>query len=244
MGRSSSADRSGMGSCGTCKSRPVSAVRGEMAVDSKRLRCVPGILATSRRDRRVQRKVDERPVGAARVIDCNVARSFTGHLPEFLSVGHALAVHRNSSRIAMRGLAGGLVGDVVSGLLSIPKTLPPKLFYDERGAALFEQICELPEYYLTRSELEILWAHAHEIATLAGPDCALIEYGSGAGVKVRLLLDAMQRVRAYVPVDISRHQLADVARSIALDYPALTVQPVCADYTTTFSLPSLPESVR
>src|SRR5215211_280036 len=181
MDGSSSADRGGMGSCGPCRPEPAGVVRRSVAVDSKRLRCVPGILSTSRRDRRVQRKVDERPVGAARVIDCNAARSFTRHIPEFLSVGHALAVHRHSPRIAMRGLAGGLTGDVVSGLLSIPKTLPPKLFYDDRGAALFEQICELPEYYLTRSELEILTSHAVDIADLVGTRAPVIEYGSGAG---------------------------------------------------------------
>jgi uncharacterized SAM-dependent methyltransferase len=93
------------------------------------------------------------------------------------------------------------------------------LFYDERGAELFEQICTLDEYYLTRSELAILRAHAGDIAALAGSDCALIEYGSGAGIKVRLLLDALHRPAAYVPIDISREQLERVATQIACGLP-------------------------
>lgn len=134
--------------------------------------------------------------------------------------------------------------EVLRGLRSSPKTLPPKLFYDNRGAELFEAICELPEYYLTRSELSILRARAGEIASLAGPDCALIEYGSGAGIKARLILDAMDNPLAYVPVDISRIQLEDVAASISADFPDITVAPVCADYTSRFVLPSLPDGVR
>lgn len=125
------------------------------------------------------------------------------------------------------------------------KTLPPKLFYDKRGAELFEQICELPEYYLTRSELEILKAHSNDIAMLAGARCAVIEYGSGAGVKARLLLDALESPVAYVPVDISRSQLVEVASSMSADYPRLAVTPVCADYTGRFALPDiLPREIK
>ena len=102
--------------------------------------------------------------------------------------------------------------EVLRGLRAERKTLPPKFFYDDRGAALFEEICEQPEYYLTRAELEILRACAPEIGALAGPRCALVEYGSGAGVKIRLLLDALERPASYTPVDISRRQLADVTR--------------------------------
>ena len=134
--------------------------------------------------------------------------------------------------------------DVLSGLRSNPKTLPPKLFYDARGAALFEQICDLPEYYLTRSELTILRACVDDLAGRAGPDCAVIEYGSGAGIKVRLLLDALQSPRAYVPVDISREQLQDVAYDLSEEYPQITVAPVCADYTQRFELPDLPHAAR
>ena len=134
--------------------------------------------------------------------------------------------------------------EVLRGLLDDPKSLPPKLFYDRTGARLFEAICELPEYYLTRTELGILRAHAGEIAERCGENTALIEYGSGAGVKVRLLLDALRNPAAYVPVDISMEQLAAVAAERARQYPQLRVAPVHADYTTRFALPSLPDDTR
>lgn len=134
--------------------------------------------------------------------------------------------------------------EVLRGLRSSPKTLPPKLFYDTTGAALFERITTLPEYYLTRAELEILHARVHEIASLAGPGCALVEYGSGAGLKVRLLLDALDRPAAYVPIDISAEQLIRVAGEIAAEYPGLIVQPVWADYTAPLQLPDLPQRAR
>ena len=134
--------------------------------------------------------------------------------------------------------------EVLRGLRSSPKTLPPKLFYDTTGAALFERITTLPEYYLTRAELEILNTRVHEIASLAGPACALVEYGSGAGVKIRLLLDALDRPAAYVPIDISAEQLTRVAGEIAAEYPGLIVQPVWADYTAPLSLPDLPQRAR
>lgn len=133
---------------------------------------------------------------------------------------------------------------VLAGLRSSPKTLPPKLFYDAAGAELFERICALPEYYLTRSELEILRARAGEIADLAGADVALVEYGSGAGTKIRLLLDALDRPRAYVPIDISAEQLAAAAADLAADYPQVTVRPLVADYTRPLTLPSLPADAR
>ena len=134
--------------------------------------------------------------------------------------------------------------EVLRGLLDDPKSLPPKLFYDRTGARLFEAICELPEYYLTRTELGILRTHAREIAERCGENTALIEYGSGAGVKVRLLLDELQNPAAYVPVDISMEQLTAVAGERARQYPHLRVAPVCADYTTRFALPSLPDDAR
>lgn len=134
--------------------------------------------------------------------------------------------------------------EVLQGLCATPKTLSPKLFYDATGAALFERITTLPEYYLTRAEHEILGARAHEIAALAGPGCALVEYGSGAGIKIRLLLDALQRTAAYVPIDISVEQLVRVAGEIAAEYPRLPVHPVCADYTAPILLPDLPQRAR
>lgn len=139
---------------------------------------------------------------------------------------------------------GAMAAEVLRGLRATPKTLPPKLFYDATGAMLFERICTLPEYYLTRAELEILRARIGEIAELAGPRCALIEYGSGAGVKIRALLDAMESPAAYVPIDISHEQLARVAGEIAAEYPDVPVHPVCADYTAPLHLPDLPQRAR
>ena len=132
-----------------------------------------------------------------------------------------------------------LRGEVLRGLRATPKTLPPKLFYDTAGAELFERITTLPEYYLTSAELEILQQRAGEIAELTGPGAVLVEYGSGAGVKVRLLLDALVEPAAYVPVDISAAQLARVAEEIRVEYPHVPVHPVCADYTQPLDIPPL-----
>ncbi len=133
---------------------------------------------------------------------------------------------------------------VLRGLTSDVKTLPPSLFYDSAGAALFEQICELPEYYPTRTELSILTEHGADLAKAAGESVALIEYGSGAGTKVRLLLDHLEHPVAYVPVDVSQAQLLRVAEERAVQYPGLQVFPVCADYTQPLSLPKLPATAK
>jgi dimethylhistidine N-methyltransferase len=140
--------------------------------------------------------------------------------------------------------ASGIVEDVLCGLTASRKTLPPKLFYDEDGARLFERICTLDEYYLTRTELSILRHSVGEIGARVGPRAALVEYGSGAGVKVRLLLDALDAPAAYVPIDISHEQLARVSSELAGDYPAVAIRPLCADYTRPVSLPQLPEHDR
>ena len=129
---------------------------------------------------------------------------------------------------------------VIAGLSRAPKSVPCKFFYDARGSALFEAICEVPEYYLTRAEMAILETCAGAIAERIGPHCRLIELGSGASRKVRLLLDALEAPAAYVPVDISRDFLRDAASSIAGDFPDLQIAAVCADYTRPFELPRLP----
>jgi L-histidine N-alpha-methyltransferase len=141
-------------------------------------------------------------------------------------------------------VAPELRDEILRGLRADVKTIAPKYFYDDRGARLFEEICEQPEYYLTRTELEILRACAPEIGALAGPRCALVEYGSGAGVKIRLLLDALEQPASYTPVDISHRQLADVAATLGRDYPALPIRPVCADYTRQLDIPPLPVRAR
>ncbi len=136
-----------------------------------------------------------------------------------------------------------LRGEVVRGLSSTPKFLPPRLFYDEEGSRLFERITETPEYYLTRSELEILHTNGNEMAALIGADPAIIEYGSGSGVKTRVLLDILVPT-AYLPVDIACAQLGRVAGKIAFDYPDVWVRPICADYTLPLRIPPLPETPR
>jgi L-histidine N-alpha-methyltransferase len=129
---------------------------------------------------------------------------------------------------------------VLKGLGRTPKSIPCKFFYDARGSALFEAICRLPEYYLTRSEVAILEENAAEIAAHIGAHSRLIEFGSGASTKARILLRALDRPAAYVPVDISREHLRDAAISLAEDFPSLHVVAVCADYTRAFPLPPLP----
>lgn len=131
---------------------------------------------------------------------------------------------------------------VLQGLGRAPKTLPCRFFYDAEGSHLFDRICELPEYYPTRTECALLQARAPEIAALVGPHAGLVEFGSGAGVKVRLLLAALRCPAAYVPVDISRGHLLAAAASLASDFPDLRIAPVCADYTNRFALPQLPGS--
>jgi dimethylhistidine N-methyltransferase len=127
---------------------------------------------------------------------------------------------------------------VLAGLRASPKQIEPIWFYDPRGSALFERICATPEYYLTRTELGIMRAHVSQIATALGPRVALIEPGSGASLKTRLLLEALESPRSYVPVDISREQLVGTARRLREDYPSVVVQPVCADFTRPFAIPA------
>ncbi len=132
----------------------------------------------------------------------------------------------------------------LDGLRSSPKTLPAALFYDARGAELFEEITRLPEYYLTRTEHAILKEHAGDLADRIGENAAIIEFGSGAAIKVRYLLSALRNAAAYVPVDVSREQLHAVAAERAIEYPSVSVLPVWADYTEPFDLPEMPEGAR
>ncbi len=128
---------------------------------------------------------------------------------------------------------------VLAGLSQPQKALPCKFFYDFEGSRLFDRICELPEYYPTRTESRILAKHAGAIARLVGPRARLVEFGSGAGIKIRLLLCALDRPAGYIPVDISRLHLLAAASSLARDFPHLAIAPICADYTRAFALPTL-----
>ncbi len=126
---------------------------------------------------------------------------------------------------------------VIAGLSQHPRTLPCKFFYDETGAALFSKICELPEYYITRTEMRILRERGGEIANALGRGIELIGLGTGAGTKTRILLDNLEAPLAYVPVDISREQLTQSTITFRKKFPALEILPVCADYLQPFDLP-------
>lgn len=130
-----------------------------------------------------------------------------------------------------------LVADLLHGLRAQPKQISPAYFYDARGSALFDAICELPEYYLTRTEIGILETHAEDIAAFIGDGALLVEFGSGSSVKTRVLLDRLPHLAAYVPVEISRGHLLEAAHRISQTYPHLEVLPVCADFTLPFDLP-------
>jgi L-histidine Nalpha-methyltransferase len=131
-----------------------------------------------------------------------------------------------------------LCDDVRRALGMRPPVLPPKYFYDRTGALLFERIMALEEYYLTRTEIGILGAHALDIAASIGPGARVVELGSGNGIKTRILLRHLEDPAAYIPVDISRAQLIEFARDIAAEFPRLEVLPVCADYTGELTLPA------
>lgn len=133
------------------------------------------------------------------------------------------------------GGAGEFAHDFLEGLCRTPKRVPCKYFYDAAGARLFERICTLPEYYQTRTELRILKAHAREIAALMGDHATLVEFGAGSPCKARILLSALDRPHAYVPVDICP-PLESVLH-LAQDFDGLSVCPLLADFTLPLALP-------
>src|SRR5437763_12278238 len=228
--------------------------RRRLGVDRQPLYRLPAVSHGRRRRRRIQWQVHVEPDGVTRRRRGDTGRPYPHHLPQFLPALGALGVFGAAS------CRGSVMGDsgpsfafhdlapsqesfrdaVLAGLGRDPKTLPCKFFYDARGSALFEKICELPEYYLTRTEIAILDRFAADIADRIGPHCRLIELGSGASHKVRILLEALDRPAAYVAVDISREQLRRAAARLAADFPKLAVVAVCADYTRPFTLPPPP----
>ncbi|MFE9450841.1 L-histidine N(alpha)-methyltransferase [Streptomyces sp. NPDC006739] len=130
-----------------------------------------------------------------------------------------------------------LRADVLHGLTTTPKTLPPKWFYDARGSELFERITELPEYYPTRAEREILAARSGEIAAASGAR-TLVELGSGSSEKTRYLIGALTSLRAYVPVDVSESALTQAGQALIEERPGLTVHALIADFTAPLALPA------
>jgi L-histidine Nalpha-methyltransferase len=132
-----------------------------------------------------------------------------------------------------------LRADVQQGLTGNPKTLPPKWFYDAHGSELFEQITELPEYYPTRAEREILIARSGEIAAAAGAR-TLVELGSGSSEKTRYLIDALTGLRTYIPVDVSESALTQAGHALIAGRPGLQVHALIADFTASLALPETP----
>jgi dimethylhistidine N-methyltransferase len=128
--------------------------------------------------------------------------------------------------------------EIVEGLSKSQKTISPKYFYDERGSQLFDKITELPEYYLTDAELEIMRSNIDEMAALIGKNASLIEFGSGSSLKTRILLENLDDLAAYVPVDISEEHLFASAQKIRAEFPDIDVRPVVADFTRAFALPT------
>ncbi len=130
------------------------------------------------------------------------------------------------------------LADVIGGLSSNPRAIPCKYFYDNRGAALFQKICELPEYYVTRTEIDILDRSRIDIASQLGPNIELIGLGTGAGTKTRILIEALKDPAVYIPVDISEKQLHESSALFRKIFPDLEILPVCADYLQSVVLPS------
>lgn len=126
--------------------------------------------------------------------------------------------------------------EVLYGLQKPQKELPSKYFYDDKGTQLFELICNLDEYYIPRTEAEIMADCIDEVVELIGPYAFLLEYGSGSCEKVRMLLDNLLNPAAYTPIDISGRQLIEASRKLTSDYPELEVLPICTDYTSNFEL--------
>lgn len=130
-----------------------------------------------------------------------------------------------------------LLEEILESLSKTQKVLPSKLFYDQKGSCLFDQICELDEYYPTRTETSIMNENIEDICSILGRNSLLIELGSGSSKKIRLLLSGLQNPAGYVPIDISEEHLINSVNILARDYPHLRILPVSADYTQPFSLP-------
>jgi dimethylhistidine N-methyltransferase len=147
------------------------------------------------------------------------------------------ATHSTKSLVDLAPAQAIFRQEVVQGLQKARKELPSKYFYDETGSRLFDRICELDEYYVTRTEFKIMQASLDDIVDVLGPQCMLVEYGSGSSTKTRMLLNALPELAAYVPIDIAKQQLRAAVADLAEAHPTLEIAPICADYTRPFTLP-------
>ncbi len=147
--------------------------------------------------------------------------------------------HTEGGREKGRGERGGFREDVVAGLSAPRKALSPKWLYDARGSALYEMICELPEYYQARTELAILEAHASDIARAVGHRALVFEYGSGNGKKTERFLAALEEPVAYLPVDISQEALIPAVAALRVRFPEIEIRPVVGDFTDGVRLPDV-----
>ena len=134
-----------------------------------------------------------------------------------------------------------IISDVLDGLSKEQMELSCKYFYDEKGSALFDEICELDEYYPTRTELQIMRDNIEEISSVFGKNILLVELGSGSSIKTRLLLEHLSNLAAYVPIDISSEHLHKTAEDLKNEYPAIKIYPLTADYNKPFQLPEIKE---
>src|SRR5690606_38482819 len=248
--------------CGSGRGRIAADVRRRVGVDGEPVCALPGLQACARGSRRVQRQVHVQPVPAARRELRHLSQPYSSDLPQLLPARRHLAVHRCAAG-ARRRVEGGhlstrpqerlgdlmrgreeekLLAEIREGLSRPQKELPSKLFYDERGSELFEEITRLPEYYLTRTEQALLEEHVPRWVDALRPR-SLVELGAGSAAKTRVILDAIRAYDhgTYVPVDISADFLERTATELREEYPGLEVVPVASDFTRELALPeSLP----
>lgn len=135
------------------------------------------------------------------------------------------------------------LSEILDGLNKKQKTLPSKLFYDERGSKLFDQICELDEYYPTRTELKIMEENIDEITSVFNDESLFIEFGSGSSIKTRILLEHLPNISGYIPIDISEEYLLKSAQQLRNEFHAIDIYPVAADYTKPLILPPIAKKV-
>lgn len=146
-------------------------------------------------------------------------------------------MNQNSAESAVDQSEELFLEDVIDGLSKSQKQLPCKYFYDERGSQLFDQICEVDEYYLTRTEQQIMLDHAEEMADQLGSQIMLVEFGSGSSIKTQVLLNALEDPVAYVPIDISEEHLLKTTSRLRRRYPDIEILPLVTDFTQSFELP-------